>query len=464
MWLPKKLKLPTTSAAEIIASATMDILHALQQPNTGNPFAPLNDTKTETLKQITMILHNKTYNDSDDNAPQPVLQPANTNEQHPPAIAMVNADRNEQPPANATINADTNENLPARTMVDEAPTVTYTTTSKPKKRRNRAKTAANHDTIQAIANYAAQLLKENTHITEHACYSAIHPDTGLPAKYRDLRTSSEGAEWIIETADEMGCLTQGNTDTKIEGTNTMFFIHRHEIPEGRKPTYLRIVAANRPNKERTKRIRFTIGGDRINYPGDVSTKTAQLTTAKILFNSIISTQKARFAAADIKDFYLNTPMERYEYMAIPLADIPETIIKQYNLLEKAHNGMVYVKIRKGMYGLPQAGCIANDKLIPILEAAGYHQTEHTPGLFTHETRLVAFSLVVNDFGIKYVGKENAEHLLATLREHYTISVDWTRSTYLGLKLDWDYEKGTVDLSMPGYIEKALQRFQHVPPT
>jgi len=67
-----------------------------------------------------------------------------------------------------------------------------------------------------------------------------------------------------------------------------------------------------------------------------------------------------------------------------------------------------------MYGLPQAGCITNDKLIPILEAAGYHQTEHTPGLFTHETRPVAFSLVVDNFGIKYIGKENAEHLLATL--------------------------------------------------
>jgi len=73
-------------------------------------------------------------------------------------------------------------------------------------------------------------------------------------------------------------------------------------------------------------------------------------------------------------------------------------------------------------------------------------------------------LVVDDFGIKYVGKENAEHLLATLREHYTISVDWTGGTYLRLKLNWDYEKGTVDLSKPEYIKKALQHFQHVPPT
>jgi len=74
-------------------------------------------------------------------------------------------------------------------------------------------------------------------------------------------------------------------------------------------------------------------------------------------------------------------MECYEYMTISLANIPDTIIQQYNLLEIAHNGNVYVEICKGMYGLLQAGCIANDCLIPILAKAGYHQAEHTPSLF-----------------------------------------------------------------------------------
>ncbi len=244
----------------------------------------------------------------------------------------------------------------------------------------------------------------------------------------------------------------------------MFFIKKSDIPAGQKPTYLRIVAADRPNKERTKRIQFTVGGDCIEYPGEVSTKTAQLTTAKILLNSVISTEGARFLVIDIKDFYLNMPMEWYEYMAIPLADIPNTIIEQYNLLEIAHNGNVYVKICKGMYGLPQAGRIANDQLIPILAKAGYHQKEHTPGLSVHEWQPISFSLVVDDFGIKYVGKEHAKHLIQTLETHYTISQDWEGKTYLGLTLEWDYKNKTVDLSMPGYIEKALQCFQHSAPT
>jgi len=147
-----------------------------------------------------------------------------------------------------------------------------------------------------------------------------------------------------------------------------------------------------------------------------------------------------------------------------MADLPDTIIKQYNLRELEHNGTIYVKIQKGMYGLPQAGRIANDKLVPILAKAGYHQAKHTPGLFTHKWRPIAFSLVVDNFGINYIGKEHAEHLLAMLEEHYTISTDWTGSTYLGLTLDWNYNNHTVDISMPGYVEKALQRFQHTAPT
>jgi len=100
-----------------------------------------------------------------------------------------------------------------------------------------------------------------------------------------------------------------------------------------------------------------------------------------------------------------------------LADLPNTIIEQYNLQELEHNGSIYIEMQKGMYGLPQASQIANNKLIPILKAAGYHQAEHTPGLFTHKWRHVAFSLVVDDFGIKYIRKEHVQHLLSMLEEH-----------------------------------------------
>jgi hypothetical protein len=243
----------------------------------------------------------------------------------------------------------------------------------------------------------------------------------------------------------------------LKGTDNIHFIPVSAIPQGRKVTYLKIVAADKPHKANKRCVHFTVGGDRVDYKGDVSTKTADLTTAKCLFNSVISTSGAKFMTADIKDFYLNTPMNRYEYMCIPEKDIPATIMTQYNLAPLLHNGAVYIKIRKGMYGLPQAGRIANDQLLVFLAQDGYHQAPNTPGLFTHTTRPITFSLIVDNFGVKYVS-------LTTLQKFYTITTDWTGSEYCGLSLLWDYEARIIDLSMPGYIQKALSRFQHTLPT
>ena len=294
------------------------------------------------------------------------------------------------------------------------------------------------------------------------CYKAIHPDTGELVEYKQLIKSSEGYLWEECCAEEIGRLAQGYKC--VAGTDTIHFIKVQDIPSGRKPTYLRLVVADKPNKENPRRVRFTAGGDQIKYPGEVSTKTSGMHTAKILLNSVISTPSARFCAFDIKDFYLNTPMERYEYMRIPLHQIPKEIYEQYNLQEITHNGFVYVEIRKGIYGLPQAGILANTQLIELLATHGYHQCTHTHGLFTHTTRPISFTLVVDDFGVKYIGIENAEHLLGVLQSAYEVTHNWNGDKFLNIKLDWDYQNGTVDLSMPGYIEKALQRFQHENPT
>jgi hypothetical protein len=84
---------------------------------------------------------------------------------------------------------------------------------------------------------------------------------------------------------------------------------------------------------------------------------------KILTNSIISTPNAKCLMIDIKDFYLNTPMKRPEYMHLKLTDIPDEVIEHYNLRELATtDGYVYCEVTKGMYGLPQAGIIAQELL------------------------------------------------------------------------------------------------------
>ena len=69
-----------------------------------------------------------------------------------------------------------------------------------------------------------------------------------------------------------------------------------------------------------------------------------------------------------------------------------------------------MEINKGMYGLPQAGIIANELLTKRLARHGYYQAEHTHGLWKHTSRPIQFALVVDDFGVQYVGKEHAQHL------------------------------------------------------
>ena len=112
-----------------------------------------------------------------------------------------------------------------------------------------------------------------------------------------------------------------------------------------------------------------VGGDRINYPGDVATKTAD--TTKLILNSVVSTPDAKFMTLDVKNFYLNTPLKRYEYLRIPINLIPKEVIQQYQLHFITHYHHVYVEIRKGMYGLPQAGLLANQLLESRLTLDGY---------------------------------------------------------------------------------------------
>jgi hypothetical protein len=163
---------------------------------------------------------------------------------------------------------------------------------------------------------------------------------------------------------------------------------------------------------------------------------------------------------DVKNFYLGTQMDSFEYMRIPIKLIPHKIIEQYNLIPLVSDGQVYIDVQKGMYGLPQSGILANQLLARRVAIHGYHQTKFTPGLWRHVTRSIQFTLVVDDFGVQYVDTEHAHHLIAALDTDYTVSKDWTGGLYCGITLNWDYANKHVDLSMPRYIKDALHKFQH----
>ena len=140
----------------------------------------------------------------------------------------------------------------------------------------------------------------------------------------------------------------------------------------------------------------------------------------------------------LKDFYLGTPMNRYEYMWIKMADIPQDIIGQYGSTPKSVNGKVLVEIRKGMYSLKQAGRIANDRPKQHLKASRYVPCKYTPGIFTHIRRKISFALFVDNFSVKYTKKADAQHLLTCLEKLYKCTTDWEGKLYLGMTLNWDY--------------------------
>ncbi len=165
---------------------------------------------------------------------------------------------------------------------------------------------------------------------------------------------------------------------------------------------------------------------------------------------------------DIKDFYLNTLMTRPEYMQLKIPDIPDKIIKQYNLRELVDNNRyAYCKISKGICGLPQAGIIAQELLAKLLAKHGYHKLKTIPGFWTHKTRPTTFTLVVDDFAIKIMSEDYANHLINILKKDHTITVDREVTKYIGLTIEWDYDNGKVQhIHMPGYLDRAMTRFKH----
>ena len=118
-----------------------------------------------------------------------------------------------------------------------------------------------------------------------------------------------------------------------------------------------------------------------------------------------------------------------------------------------------------MYSLPQSGVLAHAKLKSVLAPHGYAPTKNTPVLWTHLTRPIVFALVVDDFGVNYVGEEHAKHLLNILLGNYEgVDEDWGGTKFCGITLKWDYIRRNCELLMPGYIEAILNRFHHSRPS
>jgi hypothetical protein len=155
------------------------------------------------------------------------------------------------------------------------------------------------------SSHMAIALGNNHWSHRHQANAVIHPVTGKEMEYSALMKDPRLQPlWTRGFGNECGRLFQGIRD--IPGTDTCFFIELKNISNDRKITYGKIVCDYKPQKKEKERVWLTVGGDRLDYSGDVATSTADITTLKILINSTLSTEDAAMMMMDIKNYYLGT--------------------------------------------------------------------------------------------------------------------------------------------------------------
>ena len=201
-------------------------------------------------------------------------------------------------------------------------------------------------------------------------------------------------------------------------------------------------------------------GNRVVYARDAGTKIASLDLCKLRMNSVISIKGGKFITYNICNYYLAKPLDYPEYVKINLTDIPQEFIEKYNLHNYVHEGWVYFEIRNGIYGIPQSSSLANDLLETRLLKHDYFQCPQTPGLWRHRWRPVLFYLIVDDFGVEYVGQHHSNHLLNAIKENHEVTVDDKGDLYAGIDLTWEYVKTICRLTMDDYIKILRTKFDH----
>ena len=264
---------------------------------------------------------------------------------------------------------------------------------------NRIRTKSNSLTHSNPVHLVSRLQSTVQHNVQQKALHIFDP-IGKKQTLEHLLKGNEQNIWKRSASNECGRLAQGNK-FGIQGTDTIQFIHKTNLPHDAKITYASFVCDIRPLKKETHRVRMVVGGDKLTYHEDTGSPAASLLETKIMLNSVITDAKkgAKLVTCDLKDFFLATPMDTPEFMKIPIKVIPPDIQQQYQIATLQHNESVYIKIQKGMYGLKQAAILAYNKLVAHLEKYGYRPIKHIVGLWEHKTRPTKFCICMDKFVI-----------------------------------------------------------------
>ncbi len=165
---------------------------------------------------------------------------------------------------------------------------------------------------QLLSKYHKQYTGPLIDIEEY-CYGVVHPVTKKTiTHYRKLIKGPLLKDlWIKAMSKELHCLAQGCPGV-TKSSNTVWYLSHADIckiPQDRTVTYARTVIDHHPQKGDPNCVHIMVGGNLINYPFELTTRTANMVSSIILWNSVISTKNARFSSADIKNMYLETPLD-----------------------------------------------------------------------------------------------------------------------------------------------------------
>ncbi len=212
---------------------------------------------------------------------------------------------------------------------------------------------------------------------EHFKMPMIHPTTGETiTSYTKLMnnpaTQETGWQHLARTLDTCAkAMTKLDKKWRMQCLSWTQPTYPIFPPTNQMVTYANVVISHCPQKEDPNWIWITAGGNLINYPEELTTRTADITKSKLHWNSIFIMRKAKYMCLDIKNFYLLVQLDRYKYMRIWIGLFPPWIIKQYNLTNKeVYHWHIYLEMHKAVWGLPQAGILVNKLLQKRLAPMG----------------------------------------------------------------------------------------------
>jgi hypothetical protein len=242
--------------------------------------------------------------------------------------------------------------------------------------------------------------------------------------------------WTHLSSNEWGRCAQGVSkncppDKHVIGDDTVCFIPPHRVPIGHKVTHANFVCTMGPGEAEPDRIRMTVGGDRSDAFQDARTPAACIVDISLHIASTVSDAKhgARCCTGDLENLFLVvSDMQIFQPMQAHRRCVPQEIIDACGLTDKHFDskGHVHLEICKGMHGLKEASILAHDQLKAHLAPCGHAPVRFfTPGLWNGNAHRTTFTLAVDDFGIRYFSKTDADHPFSALHEKHALTKDWT---------------------------------------